>query len=57
MKIVHIQYPFAITDEGDRIHISEISGNATKGAGIELTDKGYKITASVDEVCEVWPSQ
>ncbi len=53
MKIVHIQYPFAITDEGDRIHISEISGNATKGAGIELTDKGYKITASVDEVCEV----
>ena len=53
MKIVHIQYPYAITDDGCRIAINSIEGNVVTGVHLKVTDSGYKVDGAASEVCEV----
>jgi hypothetical protein len=41
MKIVHIQYPYVITDEGQRIDIDAIHG--TPKVGSELVEDEFEL--------------
>ena len=52
MKILAINYPMAIIDNGDRIPVERIKGSPRIGCTIDYDGEGYKVTGNnVDPDC------
>lgn len=41
MQVVHIQFPFVITDDGQQIKIGDIDGHPKVGSNLVGTSDGY----------------
>jgi len=46
MKIDFINHPYAYTNSGRRLHVSEISGGVRVGVSIEEKDGRYAVTGN-----------
>lgn len=55
MKIVHVAYPYVITDKGTRHHVKEIKGTPRVGSEIDEELNVLNNTANSDCVGGVCP--
>ena len=45
MKVVHIMYPYVITDDGNQIAIDGIEGTPRVGSELVPAEVGWKVSA------------
>lgn len=49
MSIVHIQFPFAFTDNGKRLNVKEIEGSVRVGTVIEEIEGKYRVAGVTND--------
>ena len=51
--ITDIIYPYAYTDNGQRVKVHEITGNPVSGATIQLDGNKWQVVGMDDPNCEI----